>query len=128
MIRSFTQKASANADRESLFARHPAETVGLVTELRQLIRDLAPAVEERVYARGRGLGYHHEPGGWFCSIFIRPYGVELSFPYGVSSPNSQGLLQSCHEGGRYLMLRPGERIDYDLLSQLIQAALIEKST
>lgn len=127
MIRSFSQRAKANPDRESLLAQHPAEIVELLTELRQFIRDLVPSVKERLYARGRGVGYHHEPGGWFCSIYVRPYGVELSFPYGVSLPDSQGILENCNEGGRYLILRPGQWIDQDLLSQLIQAALMEKS-
>ena len=127
MIRSFSQRAKASPDRESLLARHPAEIVELLTELRQFIRDLVPSVEERLYARGRGVGYHHEPGGWFCSLYVQPDAVELSFPYGVSLPDLQGTLKNCGEGGRYLVLRPGQRIDHDLLSQLIQAALMEKS-
>ena len=100
------------------------EIRALVEEVRRIIKDTAPEVEERMYKGGAGIRYHDRETGSLCGLFARESGVALMFSQATTVPDPDGLLKGASAPGQYVFLRPGRPIPEEALSQLLLAMLI----
>ena len=100
------------------------EIRALVAEVRRIVKDTAPEIEERIYKGGAGIGYHDREIGSLCGLFARENGVALMFSKGTTVPDPDGLLRDAGAPGQYVFLRPGKPIPEEALAQLILAMLI----
>ena len=86
------------------------EIRALVAEVRRIIKDTAPEIEERIYKGRMGVGYHDRTVGSLCGLFGNDNGVALMFSNGTMVPDPGGLLKGAGAPGQYVFLRPGRPI------------------
>ena len=94
-------------------------------ELRLLIKETIPGVQEALYRGWQLIGYKTPAGSgkrYFC--FIAPYDdrVRLGFEWGVLMADEAGLLQDTGTQIRSLYLDETAVLDHDLLARYIQEA------
>jgi hypothetical protein len=94
----------------------------LVHQLRQLIRQVVPEVEEAGYPGWKVIGYRH--GRYFCFIAPKKDRVYLGFEHGSTLPDPNGLLEGTGKQVRQVMLRPGPDLSLAPLKELIQIAAL----
>lgn len=102
------------------------ELLEVVEEVRHLIRDTVPNVEERVYSEGKAIGYHVPAIGARFLLWLFPASVALVFTYGSLIPDPDRLLEGAAKyKSRWVTLRPGHAIPHQGLARLILANLME---
>jgi len=102
------------------------ELLEVVEEMRQLIRDTVPHVEERVYSEGKAIGYHVPGIGARFLLWLFPDRLAVVFAYGSLIPDPDRLLEgSAKYKSRWVTLRPGREIPHEGLTRLILANLME---
>jgi len=92
----------------------------VVEQLRTLIREVVPGVEERVYKGETSAGYHDPQAGCFCGFFSAPGVVWIEFPHGVVLSPPEAILRK----GRYVQFHPGDRIPRKALARILHGALV----
>lgn len=102
-----------------------ADLVEPLEETRQVIFDTLPNVEERVYSKGAGIGYHVPKVGVRFGIFFTRTSVALVFPYGKLLPDPERLIDGHAKKSSWMNIRPGKPIPYQALSRLLLAALMQ---
>ncbi|HEX2207020.1 MAG TPA: DUF1801 domain-containing protein [Longimicrobium sp.] len=112
------------ATPEDILAPLPDDVRALAEELRWMVREMVPGVEERANAGWKGLGYHDAQSGYFCGIFPRPPAVRLLFEHGAALPDPDRLLMGDTKQVRWIELRPGEPIPREGIRRLVDAALL----
>ena len=102
------------------------ELLEVVEELRQLIRDTVPNVEERVYSEGKAIGYHVPGVGARFLLWLFPDRLAVVFAYGSLIPDPNRLLEGAEKyKSRWVTLRPGQEIPHEGLTRLILAKAYE---
>ena len=109
---------------EEYIALYPPEIRALCEELRALIKEVVPGVQEALYRGWQLIGYRTPAAStnrYFC--FIAPYGdrVRLGFEWGVLLADEAGLLQDSGTQVRSLYLSDTA----DLQPHIITAYLVE---
>lgn len=94
-------------------------------ETRQVIFDTLPNVEERVYSKGAGIGYHVPGVGVRFGIFFARSSVALVFPYGELLPDPERLIDGHAKKSSWMNIRPGKPFSHEALSRLLLAAVME---
>jgi hypothetical protein len=94
----------------------------LVTQLRQLVRTVVPAVEEAGYPGWKLIGYRHRR--YFCFIAPKIDQVQLGFEHGRTLPDPAGLLEGTGKQVRYVMLQPEQDLPFASLKELIEIAAL----
>ena len=115
---------------DALLARYPDEVRAAVGVLRDVVREVLPEAEERVYPGWRAIGFRHPAVGYFCGIFPQEKGVNLAFEQGAQLYDPTGLLVVPPNGGRtvrYAKYRDSNEIDLATLTHLLlQAAAMTR--
>lgn len=117
-----TKKIRNRCSPEELLVDAPAQIRQLANRLRQLIREVAPNVEEAGYLGWKLIGYRH--GRYFGFIAAKADHVVLGFEHGVTLPDPDGLLEGAGKQVRYVTLRPDEELRLEPLKELIQTAAL----
>jgi len=86
---------------EELLSEHRPKIASISTGLRQIMLDLLPEAEERVYPGWHGIGYVDPELGYIGAIFPQADEVRLGFEHGYTLNDPDGLL-----------IRPGTRVAY----------------
>jgi hypothetical protein len=94
----------------------------LADQVRQLIREVVPEVEEAGYPGWKVIGYRH--GRYFCFIAPKQDHVYLGFEHGSTLPDPSGLLEGTGKQVRQIMLRPEQDLPLTPLKELIQIAAL----
>lgn len=102
-----------------------ADLIEPLEETRQVIFETIPNIEERVYDKGRGIGYHVPGVGVRFGIFFAKHSVALVLPYADLLPEPEGLVDGRHKKSRWVNIRPGQPLKREALSRLLLAALME---
>ncbi len=92
----------------------------LVEQLRQLIRQSVPGVEEAGYPGWKLIGYRYRR--YFGFIAPKTDQVQLGFEHGLTLPDPAGLLEGEGKQVRYVILYPGQELPLAPLRELIQVA------
>lgn len=103
----------------------PAEILELAAEVRDLVLGTIPGLDERVYAAGKGYGYHTKQGA-LCGIFLCSEVVTLEFIQGTLLPDPDGLLEASGKRVRRIVFRPGQSLPSDAVSRLLEIAALEQ--
>jgi hypothetical protein len=101
------------------------ELADVLEEVRQLMRETLPGVEERIYSEGKGIGYHVRGAGTVCGLFFKPQRLYVVFLYGADMPNAEGLLKGDARQVRWVELRAGEPVPSEALSRIILSAVLK---
>jgi hypothetical protein len=91
-----TTQTSGRPTPEQFLAAFPPAIQALADQLRALVRQTIPNVDEAVYAGWRLIGYRLREGPrsrYFCFVAPFPDRVALGFEYGVLLANDSGLLE-----------------------------------
>jgi len=127
-------RAAAQPERElaafiEKFEPHLAE---LIRDCRQRLRELLPTANELVYDNYNFfvIGYSStlRPSDCIVSIAASANGVALSFYYGVSVPDSDGLLLGSGKQNRYIRLPSAEILRNPGVRSLIESAVAQGKT
>jgi len=102
-----------------------ADLIEPLEEMRQIILETVPNAQERVYAQGRGIGYHVPGVGVRFGIFFTANSVALVFPYGELLPDPEELIDGHARKSSWVNIRPGKPVAHEALSRLLLAALME---
>lgn len=86
---------------DELLAQFPAEIGDVALEVREVVLDVLPDAEERVYNGWKGLGYHTDVG-YIGGVFLRPEGVSLLFEHGIEFDDPDDVLLGDGTRTRYL--------------------------
>ena len=116
---------------EQFLAAFPPQIRTLANQLRALVTQTVPDVDEAVYTGWRLIGYRVRAGRrsrYFC--FIAPFEdrVALGFEYGVLLTNDAGLLEGTGTQVRHVTIRHVEDIREQELSALIAEAATVAAT
>ncbi len=114
------KKERSRCSPEDLLADLPPQVRQLAEQLRQLIREVVPDVEEAGYPGWKLIGYRH--GRYFGFIAPKTDCIQLGFEHGVSLPDPTGLLEGAGKQVRYVTLRPSDDLPLSPLKALIQTA------
>jgi hypothetical protein len=94
----------------------------LAEQLRELIREVVPDVEETGYPGWKLIGYRH--GRYFGFIAPKADHIQLGFEHGATLPDPAGLLEGAGKQVRYVALRPEKALQIEPLKELIQTAAL----
>ena len=110
-------------DFEKLLVNNKPEAQALALELRQLIRQLLPKAEEKIY-RGWGVADYGSGGSGrgFLSIGPQKGYVNLYFMDGVELPDPAGLLEGTGKRLRHVKIREPQDLKNRSLHTLIRRA------
>jgi hypothetical protein len=114
--------STATITPEALLNDFPLEIRDLSEQLRDLIKETIPSVEEVAYPVWRGIGYHHPQQGYFCAIFPQKDCVRLSFEHGVDLEDPAGVLEGDGKQIRYITIE--EDIPTDIVAQYLNLAVM----
>jgi hypothetical protein len=133
-----TQQTRTNAGQakerptpEQFLAEFPPEIQALANQLRVLIKQTIPNVDEAVYPGWHLIGYRLREGKrsrYFCFVAPHPDRVALGFEYGVQMTNDAGLLEGNGTQVRYVTIHQPEDIREQELGALIAEAAMVAST
>ena len=115
---------TTSATPADILAPFPDGIRALAEEMRALIRDAVPGVEERAYPGWRGIGYHDAQSGYFCALFPAADQVKMGFEHGASLPDPHALLTGSGRRVRYVQLRLGAEVPREAIRGLLEAALL----
>jgi hypothetical protein len=116
--------ARTSATWDDILAPFLIEIRTLAEELRALVRQTVPGVEERVYPGWRGIGYHDAQSRYFCGIFPQVASVRLLFEHGAALDDPDGLFTGGATQVRWIELNPGQPVPREGIERLIHAALL----
>lgn len=110
---------------EEYIALYPTEIRALCEELRALIKEAVPGVQEALYRGWQLIGYRTPAAStnrYFC--FVAPYGdrVRLGFEWGVLLADEAGLLQDSGMQVRSLYLSDRPVLQRDLVTAYVREA------
>jgi hypothetical protein len=135
MTKKYTDVAGLQAlDRptpDQFLAAFPAEIRALADQLRTLVTQIIPDVDEAVYTGWRLIGYRVRDGRrsrYFCFIALFEDRVALGFEYGVLLTNDAGLLEGTGTQVRYVTIYHGQDIREPELAALIAEAATVATT
>jgi hypothetical protein len=116
---------------EQFLAAFPPATQVLADQLRQLIKQTIPNINEAVYPGWKLIGYREQDGRrsrYFC--YIAPFAdrVVLGFEWGVLMTNQAGLLEGDGKQVRYVTLCDQAELRAHELSTLIAEAAMVAAT
>ena len=120
-----TGATSVEADVELLVAEHPAELQAIEHAIRRLIRDEAPAAEERVDFGNELIAFGWTMGmGDLLFAIIRHTGwVNLQLADGVDLPDPSGIVEGTGKRIRHVKVRSLEGAANLRLRQLVRAQI-----
>ncbi|HEX2622869.1 MAG TPA: DUF1801 domain-containing protein [Phototrophicaceae bacterium] len=100
----------------------PPHLTELAHQLRALIRDLVPDVEEAGYPGWKLIGYRH--GQYFGFIAPVPDEIRLGFEHGATLPDPHQVLRGKGKQVRYIPFRTPDDLtrQHDAIKELIQTA------
>jgi hypothetical protein len=113
---------------EQFLAAFPPAIQALADQLRALVKQTVPNVDEAVYVGWHLIGYRVRDGSrsrYFC--FVAPFEdrVALGFEYGVLLTNDAGLLEGDGTQVRYVTFRRAEDVrDQELAALIAEAAMV----
>lgn len=102
-----------------LFDEHDPHVAGLARQVRNLLRDILPGCEERVYRGWHGIGYVHPDLGYLGGIFPRSDVVKLGFEQGEKLHDPDGRLERPGTRVAYLNLYSASDIDQGLIESFL---------
>ena len=108
----------------SFIDRQPREQQLILQQLRQLILEAAPHVEEAVKWKIPFYAYQ----GLLCYLNPLPKGVALGFCRGALLSNEQGLLQGNGKEVRLLVVNNSSSLPKAQIRQILQEALLLNET
>jgi hypothetical protein len=120
-----TGATSVEADVELLLVEHPAELQAIERAIRRLIRDEAPAAEERVDFGNKLIAF-----GWtmgmrdllFAIICHRTW-INVQFADGADLPNPAGIVEGTGKRIRHVKVRSLGAAADPRLRQLVRAQI-----
>lgn len=92
----------------------------LANQLRALLRELVPEIEEAGYAGWRLIGYRH--GRYMGFIAPLPSEIRLGFEHGATLPDPKGLLEGNTKQVKHVVFRTAKDLQRDGLRELIEIA------
>jgi hypothetical protein len=126
-----TAQTRGRPSPEQFLATFPPAIQALADQLRTLIKQTIPNVDEAVYVGWRLIGYRVREGRrsrYFCFVAPSPDRVALGFEYGVLLTNDTGLLEGDGTQVRYVTIRCAEDIRESELAALIAEAAMVAAT
>jgi hypothetical protein len=105
---------------EDLFAEQPKEVKAIGTRLREIVQDVLPNSEEKVYL-GWKIALYCEPAE-VCGIQLVNKFCNLYFSKGAEMNDPEGLLEGTGKSIRHVKVRSTEGIPEDQLKALILEA------
>lgn len=113
---------------DQLLSDYPPAIRTLAQQLRRLVRDTAPAANERVYPGWRALGFHDPEAGYFCGIFPFQDHVRFLFEHGAALEDPDGILTGHTQQVRWVEVRSARDIRARVLRAMILRALLHGAT
>jgi hypothetical protein len=109
---------------EDLLDSHPAPIRALALDLRALVLETLPGLQEKVYPGWHALGFRDPEAGYLCAIFPFDDRVQLVFEHGARLPDTRGLLEGTSlKQVRYITTVPDGSRDAEGMAELLVAAL-----
>ena len=106
-----------------LLSGYPEGVVVVAYWLRGVVTAAVPDAVETVYTGWKGFGYRTSGAGYFCAVFPRPAGAQLSFEHGALLPDPHGLLRGDGRQVRHVDVRAVDDPPAAHLVELLDAAV-----
>jgi len=116
---------NAKPTPEEFLSTFPPAIQMLANELRVLVKETIPNVNEAVYTGWKLIGYHVKKGrrnAYFCFIAPFPNRIMLGFEYGVQLYDPDLRLEGDGTQVRYLTVREKADIEPEILRAFIAEA------
>lgn len=97
----------------------------IVLELRNLVAEVAPGVDEKLYGDGMAYYYGARGGtvsGGVCMVHILPDHIRLAFPHGAFLPDPRGLLEGAPRYKQYIRIDRFEDAPWEYLREMMAAS------
>lgn len=115
---------------EQFLIDYPPQIQELAQELRTLVKDVVPDIDEKVYRGWQLIGYRakrtgsqrRDRGAYFCYIAPRADTLQLGFEYGVLLADQEGLLEGQGKQVRYITFTPAADFERAGVKRLIVEA------
>src|SRR4051794_36099401 len=127
-----TQNANPASPEEQLTGfldKFEPEIAELVRSVRPVLRARFPTAIELVYdnynALAIGFGATERASDCIVSLAVFPRNVGLSFYYGATLPDPQGILQGSGNQNRYITLKGPETLAEPAVAELLSAAVAQ---
>ncbi|HMB91107.1 MAG TPA: DUF1801 domain-containing protein [Rhodothermales bacterium] len=98
----------------------------LALAARDMVRQVVPEGEERIYPRPRMLsyGFSAKMKAQFCAIITHKEHVNVQFARGVDLPDPEHLLEGTGKKVRHVKIRTVEDVQQEALKTLVQEAAV----
>ncbi len=112
---------------EKFLSMYPAEVQMLAEKTRELVKEIVPGVQERVYEAYKTIGYGSatKMNAMFCYIAPMKDRINLGFYRGTVLPDAEGLLEGTGKLLRHVKLRSVSELERPAVRQLIVDAVAE---
>lgn len=120
-------RTSVSVELEGFLEDYKPEIKDLALQLRDLVFEIDPSVNEQIDKPAHLLayGYAKTYAHLMCVIILYKDYVNLGFPRGIDLPDPEGLLEGTGKRARHVRIRDKEQIESPEVAALIQASVDE---
>ena len=113
-----------STDVQKLLGKYSPEVRELALKVRELIENLVPDAQEKVYSGWKTIGYSFDGGmkGQFCAIGPQKAYVNLYFSHGTDLDDPEGLLEGTGKKIRHVKIKGSKDVQMKGLKLLVNAA------
>ena len=110
-------------EADDLLSQHPEAVAATAQQLRTVLLEAHPQLEERVRRGWHSINYRDPVAGFVCAVFPTADRVQLVFEHGARLPDPEGRLSGTGKQVRALELTAPEEVDAAVVATFLDHAV-----